>query len=163
MNFFDSSIATTVDSSEFGLCDTAHRAFVGDATNRKEWVATVKNPKELIFSFVPVDKGVIQDHELPAVGRCDGMLHSSSHIFFAELKVQKKDWISHAVHQLADTIELFIKIHDRKTLEAIPIKNRRAYACNRKHPRFLRPSPEAKELFHQKLGVRLFIEATINV
>ncbi len=163
MNFFDSSIITPVSSSAFGLCDTAQRAFVGNETNREEWVATVNNPEELTFSFIPVDKGVIQDHELPGVGRCDVLLYRPSHIFFAELKVQGAAWILHATHQLEDTINLFIETHGRAMLDSISIKNRRAYACNRKHPMFQRPSPEKKELFHRTLKVRLFIEATINV
>jgi hypothetical protein len=169
MDFFDNSLITTVSAAEFGLCDNSDGscgcAFVGYSEEESNWIATVKNPKMLVLSFVPVDKGVLADDDPNwyGRGRCDGMLFDDSHIFFVELKEKKrvKGWVSEAAKQLKDTIELFISVHGPDKINNTSIKNRRVYACNKQHPSFNCPTLEAKEMFH-RLGFRFYIEATID-
>lgn len=182
MNFFKATITENVCAREFGLCDNENiededgnmcpkysgkpmRAFVLSSAEKNDWIASVENPDSLPLSFVPVDKGVLADDEPSWIGRgrCDGMLYDCSHMFFVELKDQKEDWMRHAICQLRDTIELFIKIHGRQRLDSIPRENRKAYACNKRHPSFCHSHRDDKDMFRDCLGVRLFIEATIQV
>jgi len=174
MNFFDDEITERVNDLEFGLCDITNknrdkhpnkpeRSFVGRVEDKSDWIATVYNPHGLTLSFVPVDKGVIADDNPVWInrGRCDGIIHDDFRIIFVELKDERGGWISHALHQLRDSIDLFVKTHGKERLDGF--RQRSAFACNKRHPRFNSSHIESIQLFRDKFNVRLHIIAEIKI
>lgn len=160
INFFNPSLITSVSDSEFGLCDPGNLkpAFVDHTVGNPNWIATVKNPKHLSLSFVPIDNGVLTTEDPE---KSDVMLFLKSFcIYFIELKNKMRS--AGAAQQLENIIKIFIQHHGKEEIDACPKKHRRAYVCNKKHPQYKRPHHEGKLAFH-KLGVRLYMTTTILV
>jgi hypothetical protein len=84
------------------------------------------------------------------------MFTSNEHIYFVELKDQRKDWISDSITQLESTIQFFIENHD-----ATIYKHKKAFACNKKHPQFQKIDNELNLRFFRTYGFRLGIQADI--
>jgi hypothetical protein len=158
MNFYDSAYQElpTTDAL-FGLCDDRKgRVAYIDKTNRNKWIAIIHNKKNINLLFTAIDKGVIKDDEEPERGRCDGMLASNEHIYFVELKDQRKNWISDSITQLESTIQFFIANHDIAIY-----KHKKAFACNKRHPQFKKTENELNLHFFKTYGVRLGLQADI--
>ena len=144
----------------FGICDDrlGGKAF----TNVHEpeiWVATVENPGCLLVQLTAID------HCLPMLradqsmdNRCDAMLTYSENLVFIELKVVGKQWVKEAIAQLEATIQHFIASHDPSLFS-----KKRAFACNRRHPRFAEMDMEKKQRFYHAYRFRLHIGATIKI
>lgn len=129
-----------------------------DLSKKENWGAVVENKDELDLSLTAVDKCVLKDEEYEGLARCDAMLRSSKHLFFVELKNQRKRWQKEAIEQLASTIELFLKYHD-----AAGFQHKKAYACNRKHPHFHVIDHEQKLRFKRQYDFRLDVQSSIIV
>jgi hypothetical protein len=143
----------------FGLCDDQNgRKAYSDTNAPKKWIATVKNDSALNLTFTPIDKCIIQDHEYPGRGRCDGMLTSTEHLYFIELKDESKSWITGAIEQLESTIEFFKENHDINAF-----RHKKAFACNKKHRHFQETDNEFNRAFFRKHKVRIDIQAEIIV
>jgi len=143
----------------FGICDDQDgtKAYT-DVINNDKWIATVKNNKKIRVSFTAIDKCIIKDNEQPGRGRCDGMLTSSEHIYFIELKDQARSWISDAIEQLESTIQFFIEYHDLSIF-----KFKKAYACNKQRKHFQEIDNELNLKFFRKYGVRIDIQSDIII
>jgi hypothetical protein len=164
MNFFNPAFQTTVAEQRFGLCDdengTPAHVDIG-ACRQDAWNAVVENPQALDLVFTAIDNAVITSAQQTGKGRCDGMLtHDRNALFFIELKTGASHWISDAIQQLSDTIMLFNEAHPTEMQD---FRFKRAYACNRRHPRFDHSNKVKRKQFFQTHKVRLFVEATITV
>jgi hypothetical protein len=158
MNFYDIAYQEPpLDDALFGLCDDrkGEVAYI-DKNDKNKWIAIIKNKEKISLVFTAIDKGVIKDHEEPGKGRCDGMLTSKEHIYFVELKDQRKNWQSDAIEQLESTINFFIANHDIAIY-----KHKKAFACNKKHPQFRQIEHELNLRFFRAYGVRLGIQAEV--
>jgi hypothetical protein len=158
MNFYDSAYQEPpVTDIQFGLCDSRNGgiAYI-DKINKNKWIAIIKNERKISLIFTAIDKGIIKDNEEPGRGRCDGMFTSSEHIYFVELKDQRRDWKSDAIEQLESTIKFFIANHDISIY-----RHKKAFACNKKHPQFQKIENELNLRFFKTYGVRLAIQAEI--
>lgn len=146
----------------FGVCDdqNGEKAY-SDSTDPTKWIATVSNPLAASIAFTPIDKCLIKDTELPGVGRCDGMLTSSQHLFFIELKDQRSDWKNDAIKQLEDTVILFNSNHTEE--ERRQFKHKKAFACNKARRKFQEIDNEENLRFFRTYGVRLDIQARIII
>jgi hypothetical protein len=162
VEFFDEAYQEPpINNTLFGLCDNedGNIAFT-DKTDKNKWIATVENPDGLTLIFTVIDKGVIKDDEYSGYRRCDGMLTSSKHLCFIELKKERKNWIPEGIEQLGSTIRLFDEAHPkRKDLYT----NREAYVCNKRHPHFHRINNEERKCFLMTYGFRLYIDAIISL
>ena len=160
MNFFDQSCQEPVITDPiFGICDghNGAKAFT-DREKPETWIATVKNDGKLGLTFTAVDNCVIEGNREPNRGRCDGMLTSSEHLFFVELKNQKEKWREHAIAQLESTIMFFLDNHD-----ASAFKHKKAFACNKKHSRFQTVDNELSKYFFTRYKFRIDIQSVILV
>jgi hypothetical protein len=158
MNFYNIAYQEPpLDNALFGLCDDkmGKVAYI-DKNNKSKWIAIIRNKKKISLVFTAIDKGVIKDHEEPGKGRCDGMLTSNEHIYFVELKDQRKNWKSDAIEQLESTIQFFIANHNITIY-----KHKKAFACNKKHPQFQTIEHELNLCFFRTYGVRLGIQAEV--
>ncbi|MFM9949614.1 MAG: hypothetical protein ACKV1O_16875 [Saprospiraceae bacterium] len=143
----------------FGLCDNQDGKKAYSNTDAPaNWIATVKNDHAIELVFTPIDKCIIHDHEYAGRGRCDGMLTSSEHLFFVELKNEPKGWITGAIEQLESTIEFFKENHDINAF-----RHKKAFACNKKHRHFQEIDNELNLAFFRKHKVRIDIQAEIIV
>ena len=148
-----------INAPLFGLCDDEDGTKAYTNTNdSSRWIAEVKNDKNIQLIFTAIDKCVIKDKEEPGRGRCDGMLTSQEHIYFVELKNQRENWKSDAITQLESTIKFFIANHDITIY-----RHKKAFACNRRHPRFQEIDNETNLRFFKTYGVRIDVQATIIV
>jgi hypothetical protein len=159
MNFFDPAYQEVpINVSLFGLCDDQNGTIAyTDTNNINNWIATVRNDNNIYLVFTAIDKGVIKDHEETGRGRCDGMLTSDKHIYFVELKNEARSWITDAIEQLESTIQFFIANHDISIF-----RHKKAFACNKQHPRFQEIDNEINLGFFRKYQFRLDINAEIN-
>ncbi len=160
MNFFDPQYQTQLeDTIEFGLCDDQNgtAAYI-DTKNKEKWIAIVINEKAAPLVFTVIDKGVIKDDEEPGRGRCDCMLTSENHLFFAELKNQAKNWQTEAIEQLESTIQFFVENHDSTIY-----RHKKAFGCNKKHPRFQIIESETRARFFRLYKFRLDLQGEIKI
>jgi len=160
LNFFTTECKEQGRSNlEFGLCDDqkGEKAY-SNAINKETWIATVQNSNGIELHFTPIDKCLINDQEYPNKGRCDGMLTSSIHLYFVELKNKKEDWLQEAIHQLESTIELYKESHPNQNF-----KHQKVFACNRKHKHFQEIDNEFNKRFKRKFGFRIDIQSNIVV
>jgi hypothetical protein len=143
----------------FGLCDNQDgtKAY-SDSENTETWFATVKNDSAIGLTFTPVDKCLIKDDEYQGRGRCDGILTSSQHLYFVELKNQAKSWISDAIDQLDSTIVFFKTAHDISLF-----RHKKAFACNKQHRHFQEVDNELNLAFFRKHKVRIDVQAEILI
>ncbi len=147
------------NDSIFGLCDdqNGQKAY-SNTDSPAKWIATVKNEKGINLILTPVDNCLIKSNEFIGRGRCDGLLTSSEHLYFIELKDQAKGWITHAVEQLESTIEFFKESHDINAF-----RHKKAFACNKQHTHFQEVDNENNLSFFRKHKVRIDIQADIIV
>ncbi len=152
-------VEPSTQAPEFGLCDreNGEKAY-SDFENPKDWIATVKNENKQTLFFTPIDKCLIHDNEAEGKARCDGMLHSSEHLYFIELKNKAKNWQQEAIEQLSSTIELFKENHDINKF-----RHKKVFACNKQHPNFAIIDNEENLAFFRKYKVRLDLQAEIIV
>jgi hypothetical protein len=143
----------------FGICDDQDgtKAYT-DTAHPDNWIATVKNDRNKDLVFTAVDKCLIQDHEQPDRGRCDGLLTSDEHIYFIELKDQDKKWRSKAIEQLESTIQFYIESHNIDLY-----RHKKAFACNKQRPHFQEIDNELNKTFFRKYRVRIDAQAEIIV
>lgn len=161
MNFFDAKCqqGPFADQS-FGICDDENGGVAYVAiTTPPEWVATVVNEQQVPVTFTAIDKCVIEDGEEEGRGRCDGMLTTDRHLYLVELKNQRTAWQSGATEQLRSTLRFL----QREAVDLGRFRYRKAYACNRRHPRFAVLDNETKKGFFTEFGFRLHAGATIII
>lgn len=159
INFFQAECQQQLNHELFGLCDAQNNTKAyPDINNPNNWIATVKNNRNLNLIFIAVDKCIIKDDEQEGRGRCDGLLISSEHIYFIELKDQKKNWKPNAIIQLESTIEFFIDNHDISIY-----RHKKAFVCNKQHKHFKKIDNEFKLRFFRTYGVRIDIQADIII
>ncbi|MGM0567338.1 MAG: hypothetical protein ACQESX_11310 [Bacteroidota bacterium] len=151
------------DNEIFGICDDqdGSKAYT-DIENRDNWIATVsnKNRKEIVFTAIDncldIHKLETKDQE----STCDGMLTFTDNIFLVELKKQRTGgWLSDAINQLKNTVRLIAEHHDIQEF-----KYKKAYACNRRHPRFKPIENElSKRFFNETNGFIIDVNSDINI
>lgn len=159
MDFFNAICQEpTLNDSIFGLCDDQNgkKAYT-NLTDNSKWIATVKN-NNTELTFTAIDKCVIKDNEERGRGRCDCMLTSANHIYFIELKDQLRNWKTDAIEQLESTIQFFIANHNVKNY-----KYKKAFACNKKQPRFQEIDNELNLYFFRTYGFRIDAQTEIIV
>lgn len=161
MNFFETTCQETpTNTSLFGLCDDQNglKAYTNTSDSTK-WIATVKNDSRKRLTFTAIDKCVIKDHEQIGRGRCDGMLTSSEHLLFIELKdIKKGGWVSDAIEQLESTVKFFKEHHDVNRY-----RHKKAYACNKQKGHFREIDNEFNLRFFRKYKFRIDVQAEIII
>jgi len=147
------------NQAQFGLCDdqNATRAYV-DTTTPEKWVATVENPSQAAVTFTAIDKCVIQDADEPGRGRCDCMLTTDDLLYLVELKDEKRNWMPHALEQLASTIRFLRDHHDLTRF-----RHKKVFACNKRHKAFATLDNELQLQFRREYGFRIDVQATVVV
>ncbi|HHE07959.1 MAG TPA: hypothetical protein ENL01_03560 [Chlorobaculum parvum] len=160
MNFFDSACQEPARKDcLFGLCDDQDGTKAYTNTNDpSKWVATVQNDSKVELTFTAIDNCVIMSNEEYERRRCDGMLTSTRHIFFIELKDQRAGWKADAVAQLESTIQFFIENHDINEF-----RHKKAFACNKKHQPFQIIDQETRLRFFRQCGFHIDVQARIIV
>ena len=162
LDFFNETFRKQTHKPEFGLCDNEDGtvAFI-DETNKVQWIAVVKNPNVLDITFTAIDKGIINDDEDYGQERCDGMLTTSKHLYFVELKNERRHgWKQKGISQLESTIKLFDIAHPEKKKK---FAHKKAYVCNKKHPCFHVINNEQQLSFYRTYNFRLDIQGVIKV
>jgi hypothetical protein len=160
LNFFDASCQEQPRNNDlFGLCDNQNgtKAY-SNIDNPSQWIASVINKGKIDVIFTAIDKCLIKDDEFEGMGRCDGMLTTSQHIYFVELKNQKKDWKKNAIRQLESTIKIFKSIHD-----ITKYKHKKAFVCNKCHKKFNVIDNEDNLKFFRKYGLRIDVQADLII
>jgi len=160
MNFFDTTCQEpSFQHKLFGICDDQNggKAFT-DTVNLSKWIATVKNDDQKQLVFTAIDKCVIKDHEENDRGRCDAMLTSDNSLYLVELKDATSHWQKEAVDQLVSTIEFLQENHDISGF-----KHKKAFACNKRRPRFQEIDNELNLRFYRKYGFRIDVQAEIII
>jgi len=162
MDFFETTCQEpTIDESIFGLCDDQNGAKAyTNIDDQTKWIATVRNDCNKRLTFTAIDKCVLKDEEEPDRGRCDGMLTSAEHehLYFVELKNERKQWIKDAIEQLESTIQFFIDYHDINVF-----KHKKAFACNNKHRHFQEIDNELNLRFFRTYRVRIDVQTEIII
>ena len=160
IDFFEARCQSNTTTTLFGICDNedGSPAFI-DEVNQDIWIAKVINDLETNVIMTAVDNCIsILRVDGTMDNRCDAMLIYTDNIIFVELKNQSKHWITHAVEQLETTIINFMKENDITIF-----RHKRAFAVNKKHPRFEYGNPERRQRFFSEYKIRLNIEATIKI
>jgi len=147
----------------FGICDEEGKSVAfTDTLYPKKWIAEVINKDKLAIKFTAIDhclkihKQGTKDDE----STCDGMLTFDKHLYLVELKNQGVGgWVTDAIQQLSNSIRL-LKEYNSTEIEAFQFK--KAYACNRKHPRFQTIDSQRKKKFFDQTGFRLHVGAEIK-
>lgn len=145
--------------ARFGVCDEQQgRPAYVDLADESKWIATVENKSQTPVTFTAIDKCVMGDSDELGRGRCDGMLTTDRLLYLLELKDKEPPWQKHAIEQLESTIE-FLKEHHKEKLGQY--RNKKAFACNRKHAHFAVLDAEQKKRFFTMHGFRLDTQATV--
>ncbi|GJM35222.1 MAG: hypothetical protein DHS20C18_42230 [Saprospiraceae bacterium] len=144
-----------------GICDdqNGEKAYT-DTTQKEKWIAKVKNEDQLQVTFTAIDNciSIFKEGTNDQESTCDGMLTFAESLYLIELKNQRKGWILDAIGQLENTIKILSKNHDLRN-----IKNKKVFACNKKHPYFRIVSNERNKRFFQSYGFRIDVQAEIVV
>lgn len=150
----------SVVASKFGICDDQNgKVAYTDLYNNEKWIATVENLDTIPITFTAIDNCIaIFRPNGDTEKRCDCMMTYTNNIVFVELKEVKGAWIPQAIEQLETTIKVFGEYNDWGKY-----RHKRAFACNKKHPRFQVIDIETKRRFFDAYRVRLNIEATIKI
>ncbi len=160
--FFETNCKESArNEKRFGICDDQNgtKAYTDTADDTK-WIAKVINDNEIDTSFTTIDNYIIvyKAETREKESSCDGMLTFADNLYLVELKIQSKDWITRAKSQLENTIRLISENHNISNF-----KHKKAYACNRKHPRFHTIEASEKKSFFVKTGFRLDTQAEIKI
>ncbi len=160
LDFFNSKCQEgPIVEREFGLCDDRlGKPAYTNIDKPNTWIATVKNSSNEGVVFTAIDKCVIQDHQFPGRGRCDGMLTNSKCLYLVELKEQKPPWQSGALEQLVSTIDFLKENHDISQY-----KNRKVFACNKKLEKFVAFDNEENQRFLRETTFRKDFQTEIIV
>lgn len=150
------------NDSECGIVDGPDASPAYTTTDKSlRWNATILNPNEQAFQFVPVDNNIIifKDNGCDKESTCDGMLlvDESNMLAFIELKDVKIGGMADAISQLENTIKHYLANHQYDIF-----RKRRAYAANIAHPQFHYNMKDEIERFRAFKFV-LFPEATIRL
>lgn len=165
VNFFETECQEPSKTDEIiGICDdqTGKKAYT-NTTDSSKWVAVIKNSDKLAVSFTAIDNCIIilKEGTKDKESTCDGMITFKDSLFLIELKKQGTGgWISDAIKQLENTIKLLIANHNRDLQR---IKYKKAFACNKKHPRFRSIDNEQNKRFYRTHGFRLDVQAEIVI
>lgn len=160
IDFFEATCQSNTTAALFGICDNedGSPAFI-DEINQDIWIAKVINDSSINVILTAIDNCIsILRNDDTMDSRCDAMLTYTDNIIFLELKNQRADWITDAVNQIETTIINFIANSDITVF-----RHKRAFAANKKHPRFNYGNPERSQRFFTEYRVRLNIEATIKI
>lgn len=160
LNFFQNKCQEpAINNVVFGLCDDekGSKAYtnVDDSTR---WIATVRNDSQKLVVFTAIDKCVLFDNEYKGKGRCDGMLTTTNELYLVELKNQDPPWRTHAIEQLASTIQFLVESHDISEY-----KKRKAFACNKRKDKFAVLDNEFNKSFFRKTTFRIDVQAEIVI
>ena len=169
VNFFQTECQEPpIIAPSFGICDEKEDNKSEINKNKKAytniqdintWIATVENPEMVSITFTAIDNCIeILRGDGSLERRCDCMLTYPDNIVFVELKEVEKSWISDAVEQLETTIQHFTLNHDIHVY-----RHKRAFACNKKHPKFHVIEPSTKRRFFDTYRVRLNIQGVIKI
>lgn len=85
------------------------------------------------------------------------MLTTDIHIYLVEMKDQSAGgWRPQAIQQLISTIRMLTQNHDLSRF-----RHKKAFACNKKRPRFDVIDHEQNKRFFREFGFRLDSQATV--
>lgn len=130
--------------------------------DEKEWIAKVINKNNKEICFIAIDNCVKVYKQNDASSKesiCDGMLVFENGIYLVELKNRAVGgWIPKAIEQLENTIRLLKENH---SLEEFQYK--KAYACNKKHPRFAVMESENRRKFFRNTGFRIDAQREVKI
>lgn len=164
MTFFFSAACQESPRTDtrFGLRDDrpGQRAYT-DVGNQDQWIATVQNDGRRAVTFTAIDNCVIinKPNTNNRESLCDGMLTFGDSLYLIELKVQAQGGgLATAKKQLENTIRRMSAMHD---LSAFRYK--KAFVCNKKHPKFQIVVHEEQRRLYQTTGFRFDVQATINI
>lgn len=162
LDFFQSDCAESSRTNEhIGLCDDDDdsKAY-SSIDNNHNWIATIHNSRNKAIVFTPIDNciEVIHSETNNKESTCDGMLTFEQTLYLVELKNQRGQWKSKAVQQLENTIKIILDNHDLSEY-----KYKKAFACNKKHPRFATFENERNKRFFKEYGFRIDIQAKIII
>lgn len=156
INFFDPNCQEAPRSErEFGICEGNPIAYT-TTTNSDAWIAKVENNSGLPVVLTSIDGCVIKGNELSGQRRCDCMLTTERHLYFLELKEELRNWKSGAIEQLISTIKIFLENHNE-----LNFRHKKAFACNRKSPRFQEIDHELNYQIFRKYGFRIDAQAKV--
>jgi hypothetical protein len=160
VNFFEIGCQEQpITAQIFGICDKKNEKAFTKLQEPKTWIATVENLNLISITFTAIDGCIkILRDDGSTEKRCDCMLTYTDNIVFVELKEVEKSWTTEAIKQLEITIKQFIAEHDISVY-----RHKRAFACNRKHPRFQVIEPSLKKRFFDTYRVRLNIQGLIKI
>ncbi|MDI9364202.1 MAG: hypothetical protein QM541_04565 [Flavobacterium sp.] len=160
LNFFQRKCQEpAINHVVFGLCDDENggKAYT-NTDDTSKWIATVKNESQKQVVFTAIDKCVLLDNEYEGRGRCDAMLTTIDELYLVELKNQSPPWQSHAIEQLASTIQF---LRDTHNINAY--KKRKAFACNKKRDKFAVLDNEFNKSFFRATTFRIDVQAEIVI
>lgn len=165
INFFNSTCSEEPRTNhQFGLCDdeTNNDKAYSNVNNERLWIATVENQRQLEIQFTAIDHcmNILKPDSNDLESTCDGMLTFSESVYLIELKNQRSEWTKAAIEQLENTIKLMYR-HNSRNLSSFKFK--KAYACNKRRPRFTVIDTERKKRFYDRTGFRLDIQANIVI
>ena len=145
----------------FGICDddNEEKAYT-DLENSNKWIAIVMNKEKRAISFTAIDNciEILKEETNQKDSTCDGMLTFEETIYLVELKSQRNQWKSKAIQQLENTVKLILKNHSLSDF-----KYKKAFACNKKHPRFATIDNELNKRFFRKYGFRIHVQGIIKI
>jgi hypothetical protein len=159
LDFYKAECSSVLSYKRFGLCDdeNGEKAYY-DIENEDNWIALVKNDSEKRLILTAIDNCAIESDELKGIKKCDCMLRSEQELYLIELKNKQPPWQSEAIEQLRSTIAL---INNHFPIEQF--KKRKAFACNKKRPRFVEIDNEDNLKFMLETGFRLDIQSEIII
>lgn len=148
--------------SLLGICDPdgERPAYTTTEHTTDKWCATIQNNEKKRLQFIAVDKNIdILKPDGEQENRCDGMIFvaDTKELSFVELKnYHVGGYIGSAEKQLLKTLEYFLANHHYEDFN-----NRRAFACNPRHPYFAFSARQRITEFYKLTHFRLFPQATI--
>lgn len=162
VNFFDTTRTQTSNATNFGICDDQNwsPAYI-DETNIEKWVADVRNAKNKLIYFYPIDYCV---DTLRSDGtmdnRCDGLIKYDNQLIFVELKDRdSQGWISDGLTQLKSSISHFEKAHP----DILSTSTIKAQLCNKQRPRAVIASNAARARFKNDTGYVVEINRVLTI
>lgn len=145
----------------FGIVDREGESYARTTTDVADnpWDVKVRNSSSTPLHFIPVDKNIVVMQNGNMVSMCDGLLHKMDNSFlaFIEIKNRKRSDFTHAMTQLASTIEVFKENHDTEFGKQF------AYIADHRHPQFQFSHKVEMNEFRSKYGFRLLYQNTIDV
>lgn len=164
IDFFDTKHKTEPprNDTRFNLYDPGENHPVITTTDPNLYQAKVSNDHNYLIELIPIDHNIdLKDSNDNQLSTCDGLLHTvgnNGFIAFFELKDEMKDWITDAVSQLEQTIEIFRRHH-----KSSDFLHRYAFAANKRHPRFAFSHKEMMQQFKNRYDFHLLIQNDIVV